>query len=85
MKIENALSIKDKIAFKNEKDKFDMRAFFKTLLYACRELFNNKVIPSIFYMITLELLKDINVYNADKQMLFENYILKLKGISSKWN
>lgn len=78
----NALiSIPAKIAFKNEQNKFDFELFCKALLVTCKEkMISDKDFNINYYKLTNKLYNDINIPNIKREMLFENYILELKGV-----
>lgn len=76
----NILNISNKIAYKNEKDKFDFFAFINTLLVCAR----NKCIETkrkrneIIYQQTCEMMTKLNIIGIDKKNVFENYLITLK-------
>lgn len=75
----NTLSISDKIAFKNEKDKYNPKVFFKLLLIVSFDRVCNNVSGSNEdYKLTNEFNNNLSIKNIDKKMLFENYLLRLK-------
>ena len=75
----NTLSLSDKMAFKNEKDKLNFNLFFKILTMISYQRVLANIANSIYeYNLTNEYLNKLNIKNIDKKMLFENYLLKLK-------
>lgn len=75
----NTLSLSDKMAFKNEKDKFNFKLFFKILtIVAYQRVLDNKNNSISEYQLTNEYWNRLNTKNIDKKMLFENYLLRLK-------
>lgn len=80
--LSNALTITDRMAFKNEKDKYDIDLFVYILhsLVAKRVHTDtsNKYLDA--YFLTSTLLSDFNVDNVDKRYLFEKYIVELREI-----
>lgn len=77
----NTLSIADKLAFKNEKDKLNVYMFVKVL----NECFLSRIIESdndkLFaaYSITNKFLNDQYIANINKRHLFENYLIRLRN------
>lgn len=74
----NTLSISDKLAFKNEKDKYNVRLFFKLLQVVSYERVCNNTGSINDYNLTNQLFNESTIKNIDKKMLFENYLIKLK-------
>lgn len=75
----NTMSISNKIAFKNEKDKFDFELFFRCLLYIAKIRVINKEPYSVQdYTISHKYYIMSKLKNVDKKMLFENFLLNLK-------
>lgn len=75
----NTLSLSDKMAFKNEKDKFNFNLFFKLLTLLSYDRVIQNTPNCIFeYNLTNDYLNKLSIKNIDKKMLFENYLLKLK-------
>lgn len=75
----NTLSLSSKMAFKDEKDKFNFVLFFKLLdIVAYERVLQNTPNCISEYQLTNEYLNRLNIRNIDKKMLFENYLLKLK-------
>lgn len=76
----NVLTISDKIAYKNEKDKFDLDIFSKVLLYSIKEeIVRNSSDSRYFYMYELvrEWLQKKKAPTISQKFLFENYLVKL--------
>lgn len=77
----NTLSISDKIAFKNEKDKYNFKLFFKLLtVVAFDRVCCNIPGSNEDYYLTNEFNNNTSIKNIDKKMLFENYLLRLKAL-----
>jgi DNA polymerase-3 subunit delta' len=78
----NILTITDKVAFKNEKDKFDYRIFFKALKQAIANTYktynSNNLLDA--FILTNDLIKHSNVTNIDVRLLFENYLINLRDL-----
>lgn len=73
----NTLTLANNIAFKNEKDKFDLNVFFKMLLMISRDRIytHNNYYE---YFITNDFYNKLKIKNIDKKYLFDNYLLTLK-------
>lgn len=78
----NTLSISDKLAFKNEKDKFNILVFVKLLNYCFLNKIQSTDTYNLFsmYSLTNKLLNDLYVANVNKKYLFENYLLNLRNM-----
>lgn len=78
--IPNTLTLSNKIAFKNEKGKFDVSLFLKVLSsrICYRWSVQNDVRYINAYSLTSELQRMINVSNVDKKALFEKYLMNLR-------
>lgn len=82
----NALSLAEKIAFKDEQDKYDFNVFVDTLVYVCskkiaQESDTEKLKKLLFqYNLTNNLSNSRYIAHINKRQLFENYILKMKGV-----
>lgn len=80
--IPNTLTIADKIAWSNEKDKFNYNLFLKVLisriLYYNRTNVDNKLTQ--LYHLTNNLQVKNRVKNIDKRYLFEKYLLEARSI-----
>lgn len=77
----NTLSLSNRMAFKDEKDKFNFILFFKLLnIVAYERVIQNTVNCIAEYQLTSEYLNRLSIRNIDKKMLFENYLLKLKQL-----
>lgn len=76
----NSFKIADKIALKDEPDKYDLRMFWRT----CCKLFYNKAktvdyIPYVKAVdATSNSLKKLSIKGVNKQMLFDEWILKVR-------
>ena len=76
----NALTISDKMAYKNEKDKYNFKLFFKLLNIVAFDRYCSNVSSVEDYKLTNEYYNRLSIKNIDKKMLFENYLLKLKNL-----
>ena len=80
--ISNTLTLSKSLAFKNEKDKFDVNLFFDILLLISREMCEDKSVLSIDrYLLTDKLNNNKYIFNVDKKALFENYLIELKFLT----
>ena len=78
----NALSISDKIAFKNEKDKIDVFIFTQVLLQTAFEKYRdskNKIFSKVYFL-TKDYVYNNNLANVNQKYLLENYIISLRNI-----
>lgn len=84
--IANVLTLSRFIAFKNEKDKFDVNLFLDILTMVCRDIC---VMDPNFgygaYALTSRLNNNKYLFNIDKKALFENYLLELKLLKTGGN
>lgn len=78
----NTLSLTNKMAFKNEKDKYDIDLFVYTLLSAIANKYKSSLDTKLYYAyeLTSNLSKSISVPNVDKKVLFDGYLVKLREI-----
>ena len=80
--IPNILTISDKIAWKKEKDKFDLDIFARVLGYSIREYIKNNSDANTKYFDLWKLysnwMKDRLAPTVSQKVLFENYLLKFK-------
>ena len=85
----NAFKIADKIALKDEKDKYDLKLFLKTFANLCLakeiEMFEIKDLESAemysnAVVITLSTLRDLKVRAINKTMLFDKWILLIREV-----
>ena len=78
----NTLTISDKIAFKNEQDKWDYDIFIKILYKTVQNklvLEYTKALDNMF-IVTSALLKDSEIAHINKRHLFENYLCTCRYI-----
>ena len=80
--VANTLSLSNKLNFKNESDKFDVRLFVDVLLQRFVEKYrtNSDNKYSTGYLRTVELKKKLYVHNLDCKALFEKYLVELRAI-----
>lgn len=77
----NTLSISDKIAFKAEKDKYDVNIFWRILLKVSYvRVLNNLPNAIKEYEITNKFFNRLNIRNIDKKYLLEQYLINLKQL-----
>lgn len=79
----NVLTISDRIAFKNEKDKFDINLFANVLQYVVKDyIIRNNDVDKKYYDY-YELVREWNIKrksnSVQQRFLFENYLLKFKS------
>jgi len=81
--IPNALTLPDKIAWKEEdKNKYNKNLFLQMLLFTAKEKViddKDKIWYNV-YVLTNKFLNDSHIPHIDFQKLFENYILNLKTL-----
>lgn len=78
----NTLTISDKIAFKNEQDKWDYDIFIKVLHKAIkhRMIETYSIQLEKMFIATSQLLKDTEIPHIDRKYLFEDYLCHCKYI-----
>lgn len=80
--VANTLTLSDKIGFKNETDKYDVKLFVDILLQriveCCRKSTETRYTSA--YMLTSELKKKLAVKNLDYKAQFEKYLINLRSI-----
>lgn len=78
----NALSISDKIAFKNEKSKYDFNIFIKVLYATIINNINysNKINVEYLKLIN-DLIEKLSLRNLNLKYLFENFLAKMWKVS----
>lgn len=80
--VANTLTLSNKLSFKNESNKYDVKLFVDILLQRiveyCRRTTDNRYITA--YMLTSELKKKLTVKNLDYKALFEKYLISLRAI-----
>lgn len=82
----NTLTLSNNIAYKNEKDKYDFKIFFKALLYIanCRAVHNEQNCV-MEYLLTSDYYNRSLVRHVDKRYLFESYLIQLKKMRGVLN
>lgn len=78
----NTLSIVNKLAFKSEKDKFNIDIFCNILRYVVHNLViaDNRAFLFDAYTLTSDLCKHMAIPNVNKQYLFENFLYHLREV-----
>jgi hypothetical protein len=78
----NTLTISDKLAFKNESDKIDVRLFTSLLLNRivefCKNYDDGRLMSA--YVLTKTMREHSNVNNVDLKAVFEKYLMDLRAI-----
>lgn len=79
----NTLTISNKIAFKDEKDKYNFNLFVDILLYSIKKKIETEDNPILikYYKLTDKLCNDRNIPHVSLKSLFENYLIQLRRIS----
>ena len=75
----NALSISDKINYKDNYDKFDLNIFFDTLLYKLKNKYlneNDKLYYSM-YLLTVDYYKRLSDKRLNKEIFMQNFLTNL--------
>ena len=80
--VANTLTLSNKIAFNNEDNKYNFDLFVDVLLYAIKtRIFNQNDLKLInYYNITNKLSNDRFIPHINKKLLFEHYLLEMRGI-----
>ena len=78
----NTLTIGDKIAFKNEQNKWDYDLFIKVLYKTIKRILSEHYSSSLnkMFVATSALLKNSEIAHINKQHLFENYLCECRLI-----
>lgn len=77
----NAFKIGDKIALKDEEDKYNLRLFWKAFNVLCVSKMRNGEDPLKFaraIAITGDYAQQLNIRGINKQMLFDNWVLAIR-------
>lgn len=79
----NAFKIADKIAFKDEEDKFDLRLFWKTFMKICSDRLRseNDIKYADGIRVTSEYLQQLNITGINKSATFDTWLLSIR---EKW-
>lgn len=80
--VSNTLTLSSKLAFKDEKDKYNVDATYQLLLYQLNNRIKLNSDPKLVqaYLLTKEFILNNSIKNIDKVYLFENYLLSLRYI-----
>ena len=77
----NAFKIGEKIALKDENDKYDIRIFWKAFRSICIDRMNENIDPTKYataVAITGDCLSELNIRGVNKQMLFDKWLLTIR-------
>lgn len=79
----NAFKIADKIAFKDEEDKFDLRLFWKSFMKICSDRLKteNDIKYADGIRVTSEYLQQLNINGINKSATFDGWVLSIR---EKW-
>lgn len=80
--VPNTLTLSNKIAFKNEKDKFNLDLFMLVLSYRITDMWRMNVdirYPKA-YMVTSDLVNKLRIPNVEQRPLFEKYLIDLRKV-----
>lgn len=77
----NVLTIPDKIAFKQEKDKYNKQLFYSILLKTSEQnVINNSIKNGVqVYLLTNKLYNDLKIFNINERQLLEEYLYQLRN------
>lgn len=80
--ISNTLTITDKIAWKDEKNKLNLDLFIKVLLSRIEKAIENNKDTRLFnfYMCTSTLNRNLRLPNVEKKYLFDKYLIEVRAI-----
>lgn len=76
----NALKISEKIAMKDESDKYDLKLFWRAFQSVCIDRANDGIIYCEYAAATSEYMKKLRIRGINKQMLFDNWIFTIREI-----
>ena len=76
----NALKISEKIAMKDEPDKYDLKLFWRAFQSVCIDKAGDGIIYCEYAAITSEYMKKLRIKGINKQMLFDNWIFTIREI-----
>lgn len=75
----NSFKIGNKIAFKNEEDKYDLALFWRTFMLVCLDrIKENPLKLAMGVRITSEHLQQLNVTGINKQSSFDTWVLEIR-------
>lgn len=80
--VARTLDISNRLAFKDERDKYDVELFILILLNVLSDKDSTVPMQKLLdaYQLTSELSSCINIKGIDKRIMFENYLIKLRAI-----
>lgn len=80
----NILKLSNSVAFKDEKDKYDVDIFFRLIEYISYKLVvdNKDYIYMNIYNLVNEYLNRFSIKNIDKKYVFERFLFELKELTS---
>lgn len=76
--IQNALTVSDKIAFKDEKDKYNFVVFIKILEKVCLKEYRDGKCSFSTYKLVNELYRNSIVSRYNKKFIFDKFLIELK-------
>ena len=76
----NALKISEKIAMKDESDKYDLKLFWRAFQSVCIDRAGDGIIYCEYAAITSEYMRKLRIKGINKQMLFDNWIFTIREI-----
>ena len=80
--ITNTLTLSNKVGFKNDPDKPDVKLFVDVLLSRfasrCKMCQDRRLVNG--YHLTNTLQRNLQIKNLDYRALFENYLIELRGL-----
>ena len=78
----NAFKISNKIALRDETDKYDLRLFWKAFMTECFRRAESNIDDILYNMsaidITSSKLRDLRIKGVNKQMLFDMWLLSIR-------
>ena len=74
----NALKVADKIALKDDSEKYDLKLFWKAVLKVCGERMIEEPEYLEWVRITSKALRKLSVRGINKQMLFDNWVFEIR-------
>lgn len=72
----NAFKIADKVALKDEEDKYDLLLFWKAFIRLCANRADEMYVSAIPF--TSKCIRDLRIRGVNKQMLFDKWLLEVR-------